>query len=1009
MLKEFIQLRSQKGSLMVEAIAMLGLISMVTPIIYKKAAERTNEVQDINAANEVRTIVNSIDAYLKDNYSTITGGGKVSSLSASSNKEVDYGAFGFNSPNTDTSTKSTTPINIEHFRDYLPLGFRAKGKMFDDFKVVIKQTKDLTGARKALTSVLVAEPTSAAPNFSRLRTARIASMIGTNGGYIDGDKATGVQGVWEIPKSEILSGESAGSLKDGTIVATSIEPVAEGGGGSPKDVLYRVEVPNHPEYNVMETTLSMGGKPIDQIVDLIAAGEDKTINIKAEGDTDDTGSNATLKVAGKSIINDTLTAAGENFVVESGYVQHKQNLYIGGGKAGADAPFSVTGANGAIRGLGGKFNVSLEGDLPYIKLSGKSDALTVMNANENKVSFMNQNVSISPDGDTDIAGYAHVKGTFSAANQNFTVDADGNTAIAGRIDVDGSASIEGNLSAAGGNFTSNATYSQFSDETLSVSANSRLVEIGKEGKTANLRVYGDTTLDNLNVEDTFQAGASNGKYSLTTDPKGTTIRLNDENSVFSLQDNNDMPQIFAIPGITALYGNGSQILFAGDIPDGTKSNAQAMFYSDIAVQDSTSTNKNILTISPMNEDGTNIAYGRGSVHIRKGVIELDRNTDAEANKSNPISYIKADRFVSNVQPEETITIDGTNNTYNTFQVNPAYTSMMNDIKLASRGGARLSDILPDFINKGIYVLDNTFKGSANWDEENANIDSSTHILSGLSSCNGASDCDTSPWLGFIPTPNCPPGYLKVATITPIRFAMAQAGIPLSKSGIITAGSKLVPDTIGQHTDPRLSHIYTKQAGENEGNAVLQTGSFSLIKAQDTTIIDGSNTGNDNMQYTEASKDTGNLGKWQTPDYWVTNLNEPYTFQINTWLSTSLKAHRKDSNGNFKGWHGIMGFIYPAKDYANYAEAAGKMSSTDASGTLNDKVIWNLFPVHEGELSAIATIYCYFDREDGRFSDNYVDRYLPHNVSLDKIRDQTKPSDGSSPNYDDPNLNYNAPW
>ena len=40
------------------------------------------------------------------------------------------------------------------------------------------------------------------PSFTRLRSSRIASMIGTNGGYVDGDKATGVQGVWEIPKTE---------------------------------------------------------------------------------------------------------------------------------------------------------------------------------------------------------------------------------------------------------------------------------------------------------------------------------------------------------------------------------------------------------------------------------------------------------------------------------------------------------------------------------------------------------------------------------------------------------------------------------------------------------------------------------------------------------------------------------------------------------------------------------------------------------------------------------------
>ena len=43
---------SEQGSMMVEALAMLGLITMVTPVLYKKAAERTTELQDINTATQ---------------------------------------------------------------------------------------------------------------------------------------------------------------------------------------------------------------------------------------------------------------------------------------------------------------------------------------------------------------------------------------------------------------------------------------------------------------------------------------------------------------------------------------------------------------------------------------------------------------------------------------------------------------------------------------------------------------------------------------------------------------------------------------------------------------------------------------------------------------------------------------------------------------------------------------------------------------------------------------------
>ena len=65
------------GSLMIEAMAMLALISMVTPILYKKSAERTTELQDINAASEVRALIKSLDDYVTDHYDDIIQGNTV--------------------------------------------------------------------------------------------------------------------------------------------------------------------------------------------------------------------------------------------------------------------------------------------------------------------------------------------------------------------------------------------------------------------------------------------------------------------------------------------------------------------------------------------------------------------------------------------------------------------------------------------------------------------------------------------------------------------------------------------------------------------------------------------------------------------------------------------------------------------------------------------------------------------------------------------------------------------
>ena len=51
------EIAGQRGTLLMEAIAMLGLIAMVTPTLYKKSAERMQEIQDINVAAQARKIL----------------------------------------------------------------------------------------------------------------------------------------------------------------------------------------------------------------------------------------------------------------------------------------------------------------------------------------------------------------------------------------------------------------------------------------------------------------------------------------------------------------------------------------------------------------------------------------------------------------------------------------------------------------------------------------------------------------------------------------------------------------------------------------------------------------------------------------------------------------------------------------------------------------------------------------------------------------------------------------
>ena len=70
-MRKFFDKAEERGTLLVEAIAMLGLIAMVTPTLYKKSAERLQEIQDINAASQVRIMNNVVETFVRNNFQSI--------------------------------------------------------------------------------------------------------------------------------------------------------------------------------------------------------------------------------------------------------------------------------------------------------------------------------------------------------------------------------------------------------------------------------------------------------------------------------------------------------------------------------------------------------------------------------------------------------------------------------------------------------------------------------------------------------------------------------------------------------------------------------------------------------------------------------------------------------------------------------------------------------------------------------------------------------------------------
>ena len=364
----------------------------------------------------------------------------------------------------------------------------------------------------------------------------------------------------------------------------------------------------------------------------------------------------------------------------------------------------------------------------------------------------------------------------------------------------------------------------------------------------------------------------------------------------------------------------------------------------------------------------------GSVYIRRGSMALESNVDETNNRkltntiinaqyengeTDAVGYIAADRFISHYKPSDILSSSNIGNEggyalgggtkkyvpYDGYEVNPAYTSVMHDIKLTTRGGARLSDILPDFINKGIYVVDTTYDPNVTWTPNTVDIPT-TEV--GENAGN-----EVSPYAGFIPTPQCPPGYAKSITLTPAGWNMAVAGRAIPKG------------------DGKLD------------------------------IVPNLNINS----YADVDPVTGE------------RYIDPLEFQKSTWLRAMVLPYcgkfQEDSTGctreNFGGWGAVLGFIYPA---AHWTESLGVLD-TDIG---QDDVYWNLFPVHFRELEGYATVYCYFDRSSFNYDEVYNDydqlKARGTGSTLGSVNSYKKDGDDATTYIDrlnDPKLKYYDPW
>ena len=200
--------KAQSGSVMLEVIAVLALMGVMGSMLFRQIYQRNQELHNIQMASEIRTVKEAFSAYVQTYRSELLSRCSGSFLSG------NY------------SSCAVQPGDIGLIQQNLPAGWLdddgALGTYYD-FYLVTYQHSDIS-QRKILIGVVVpTESTLPQTGWNFKRAARVALLIGADGGVYDSNITqdgpdgfvSGAMGTWQI-NADLL-----GDLPDTTYVATT--------------------------------------------------------------------------------------------------------------------------------------------------------------------------------------------------------------------------------------------------------------------------------------------------------------------------------------------------------------------------------------------------------------------------------------------------------------------------------------------------------------------------------------------------------------------------------------------------------------------------------------------------------------------------------------------------------------------------------------------------------------------------------------------------------------------
>ncbi len=697
---------NERGALMMEAIALLGLMTMMSPMIVRQTADHHSETEEVGMANQIKELKTALGAWIAANYQN-----ELKTASGITKKEVPAAQL---APYLSPGFLERDAEGVYHVRGH---------KLADSYKTGVRiECKEEDEHGKCVQAQITGLVLSDGPEeIDARRAAKIASMIGADGGYMlsgkmvdaldaesEKSKIFGTQGVWEGNVNDYFDGDISG----GRVAATTVYSGSFSG-----DFLYRKKVDGMPDANSMFTDLDMGTHSIKsaggmEIVNGVirirnsAGGADKIRLSKDEVMTDVTGismnASDTLAMNVGSVGVTLNSATGVNLKGNGSNLKINNTIQANAGSSVFFHALSVAGSSGAATLSGSGGGLALYPGAINIDVSTGS-ALFNISSYAGGLLQASNNVSLNLNDST---------ATLKADNFRFS-----STANPNQLNKSGDQMTFGNTSSFYMKFLSNsASMGKNSGNEVRVSSGRVNVNGGNVGKVSiadgsiSYRSGADMELD-LN-EDTVsfvrEKYVVNAKQELAFKNDAMTIASNAQYASTPYG-----PRIsFNSAGVNiSVFSNQNSVRLANNLA--SEANAPIAFYA----------NTGQISGSYF-EPETVMKNGAGWVNPVRSRVRLgfaDEDTGKTKIETNSTGFNVSISSSLN-EKDATVGIDcsarGTGPTpyclhkkdsnYNRYRVDPAFVSVMNDIKQTSRGGARLSEALPNYILKGIYVLTNSY-------------------------------------------------------------------------------------------------------------------------------------------------------------------------------------------------------------------------------------------------------------------------------------------------------------